>query len=137
MVHICDDLGKWAKEFVMALSKKWKEPQEAYLKWAQREDFGLGQIQKVQVESDIWVINLIGQSGIKSLNGIPPIRYWAIEEGHDRAYSEANNQGATIHMPKIGTGLAGGDWSTIERLIHKMEAKCAVDTYIYEFETTI
>ena len=27
IVHVCNDIGKWGKGFVLAISKRWKEPQ--------------------------------------------------------------------------------------------------------------
>lgn len=29
ITHICNDIGGWGKGFVLALSKKWKMPEEA------------------------------------------------------------------------------------------------------------
>ena len=33
ITHICNDIGGWGKGFVLALSKKWKMPEEAYRQW--------------------------------------------------------------------------------------------------------
>jgi len=30
IAHICNDLGKWGKGFVMAVSARWPEPEAAY-----------------------------------------------------------------------------------------------------------
>ena len=30
IVHVCNDLGKWGKGFVLAISKRWKEPEATY-----------------------------------------------------------------------------------------------------------
>src|SRR5205823_6841477 len=31
--HVCNDIGGWGKGFVLALSKRWSEPEAAYRKW--------------------------------------------------------------------------------------------------------
>ena len=31
--HICNDIGAWGKGFVMAISKRWKEPVKQYKQW--------------------------------------------------------------------------------------------------------
>ena len=31
--HVCNDIGGWGKGFVLALSKKWPEPEEYYRKF--------------------------------------------------------------------------------------------------------
>ncbi len=33
IAHICNDLGGWGKGFVLAISKRWKEPESSYRKW--------------------------------------------------------------------------------------------------------
>ncbi len=30
IVHICNDLGKWGKGFVLAISKRWSKPEQVY-----------------------------------------------------------------------------------------------------------
>ena len=52
--HICNDLGGWGKGFVLAISKRWKEPEAEYRKWyIEKNNFSLGEVQFVQVEKYI------------------------------------------------------------------------------------
>jgi len=30
IAYVCNDIGRWGKGFVLALSKRWKEPEHAY-----------------------------------------------------------------------------------------------------------
>jgi O-acetyl-ADP-ribose deacetylase (regulator of RNase III) len=61
IVHICNDIGAWGKGFVLAISKKWKEPEKEYREWYKSQtDFELGKVQFVQVEPDAFVANMIG-----------------------------------------------------------------------------
>jgi O-acetyl-ADP-ribose deacetylase (regulator of RNase III) len=79
--HVCNDIGGWGKGFVLALSKRWDEPESGYRKWhAAGKDggFTLGAVQFVQVEPGIWIANMVGQRGIKRGSSGPPIRYEAI-----------------------------------------------------------
>lgn len=77
ITHICNDIGGWGKGFVLAISNRWKNPENEYRKWFQNsENFTLGEIQIVQVEEDIFVCNMIGQhKTITNSKGILPIRY--------------------------------------------------------------
>ena len=44
IVHICNDIGAWGKGFVLAISKKWKEPEKEYKNWYKSQmDFELGE----------------------------------------------------------------------------------------------
>lgn len=120
IVHICNDIGAWGRGFVLALSRRWLQPEARYRAWWLRNEatpFALGQVQFVAVEPGLWVANLIGQHGIRHARGVPPIRYEAVREGLGRVAAFAHEHGATAHMPRIGAGLAGGDWAAIEAII--------------------
>lgn len=78
IAHICNDRGGWGKGFVLAVSRRWPEPEAAYRRWHRERaanDFGLGATQLVRVAPDIWVANMIGQHGLRSGRGIPVTVY--------------------------------------------------------------
>jgi O-acetyl-ADP-ribose deacetylase (regulator of RNase III) len=137
IVHICNDIGGWGKGFVLAISKRWKEPEVAYRKWyseRQTSDFALGSVQFVQAESDTIVANLIGQHDLKrkGATGAPPIRYDAVAAGLTKVAMEAKRLNATVHMPRIGCGLAGGNWEMIEPILFK--TLCAEDIRVFVYD---
>jgi O-acetyl-ADP-ribose deacetylase (regulator of RNase III) len=135
IVHICNDIGGWGKGFVMAISKRWKKPENQYREWFKSKvDFELGKVQFVQVEEDLWVANLIGQHKInKDEDGNAPIRYDAIEEGLKEVALFANKNEASIHMPRIGCGLAGGKWEEIEPIILETLSDNNIEVTVYDF----
>lgn len=116
IAHICNDVGAWGKGFVLAISKKWYMPAQEYKK-AYKSGIKLGDVQYVQTEPDIWVANIIGQHDIRHHNNVPPIRYNAVRTGLQNIAIKANELQASVHMPMIGCGLAGGNWRTIEPII--------------------
>src|SRR5258706_4616697 len=116
IVHICNDAGGWGKGFVVAISRRWPQPEQRYRAWhggGAAEPFALGQVQFVQVEDELWVANLIGQHGMRFHDGLPPVRYDAIREGLRHVAAKAIELGASVHMPRIGCGLAGGKWEEV------------------------
>jgi O-acetyl-ADP-ribose deacetylase (regulator of RNase III) len=135
IVHICNDIGGWGKGFVMALSKKWKQPEQKYRDWfTSKENFNLGEVQFVKVEEDLWVANLIGQHKInKDENGNAPIRYEAILFGLEKIVQLAKDINATVHMPRIGCGLAGGTWDKIEPIIDSTLIQENISVSVYDF----
>jgi len=91
-------------------------------------------VQFVQVEKDIYVANLIGQRDIvPDANGQPPIRYKAVEEGLEKIALTAAKKNASIHMPRIGCGLAGGQWRLIEPLIKQKLINKNISVIVYDF----
>ena len=137
IAHICNDLGGWGKGFVLAISKKWKEPETNYRKWHRersKNDFQLGSIQIVAVQDYIFVCNMIGQRGIKTGSKGVPIRYDAVENCLEKLSNIAIEYNASVHMPRIGCGLAGGKWHKIEPIIENTLIDKKIDTYIYDFK---
>lgn len=135
IVHCCNDAGGWGSGFVLALSRRWKEPEENYRAWAiEGSDFKLGAVQMVEVEPELWVANLIGQHGYgkPSDPGFPFVRYDALEAGFQGIAGWAALQGATIHMPRVGCGLAGGDWVAVEQLVWDTFGVSNVEVTVYD-----
>lgn len=130
IVHICNDVGGWGRGFVTALSKRWPEPEAKYRAWHRAgEEFRLGAVQLVQVEDGLWVANLIGQRGLR---GPAPVRYDAIREGLGAVRQHAQRLKASVHMPRIGCGLAGGRWEEVEPLILDELANEDVAVTVYD-----
>ncbi|PQJ79025.1 macro domain-containing protein [Polaribacter porphyrae] len=137
IVHICNDVGGWGKGFVLAISNKWKAPEKSYREWYKnrlQNDFSLGAIQIVKVDEDVFIGNMIAQQGLKSKNNIAPIRYEAVKECLRKIAVQANNLEASIHMPRIGCGLAGGKWEEIEFIISEILLNEKLDVFVYDFK---
>lgn len=135
IAHICNDVGAWGKGFVVAISNKWKEPELRYREWHKSKDnFALGQVKLVQVREDTWVANIIGQRDIKKDRwGNPPIRYEAVSLGLQKVGEYAEQLGASVHMPRIGCGLAGGTWDRIQPLVVNHLIVKGIPVTVYDF----
>ncbi len=147
LVHIVNDLGAWGSGFVVALSKQWKTPEISYRKWHKEKDyndFASGSIQIVQVEPEIYVANMIAQHGLSmyAKGGlfdnlepqVPPIRYDALRECLKKICVIAQKYNASVHGPRFGAGLAGGDWNIIEQIINEELISKNIDVTIYDLE---
>ncbi|MFE4969573.1 macro domain-containing protein [Streptomyces sp. NPDC056660] len=136
IAHVCNDLGGWGKGFVLALSRRWPEPEKAYRAWHRdraANDFGLGAVQLVRVERYVWVANMIGQRGTKTGSKGAPVRYEAIDTALAKLADEAIELGASVHMPRIGCGLAGGKWSRVEPLIMERLVARHIPVTVYDY----
>jgi O-acetyl-ADP-ribose deacetylase (regulator of RNase III) len=137
IVHVCNNLGGWGRGFVLAISEKWPEPERAYREWHKTKHshlnghFELGNIQPVRVSQDIMVVNMIAQDGYGQGNK-PPISYEALELCLEKAAASARAYGASIHGPRFGTRLAGGNWFSIAPIIERTMKDLSVT--IYDFE---
>ena len=140
ILHVCNTLGLWGAGFVMAVSRRWPEPEEAYYALGEMcNGYSLGNVQAVQVENELWVVNMIGQCGV-SRHHSPPIRYPAIRNALKRVVEMAKDPAyrgpyktVSIHAPRFGAGLAGGDWTLIEEIINETLIAAGLEVTIYDF----
>jgi O-acetyl-ADP-ribose deacetylase (regulator of RNase III) len=134
IAHVCNDIGGWGRGFVLALSKQWVEPETAYREWASRNDgtFALGEVQFVPVETRLWIANMIAQHDVRVKAGVPPIRYDALRRALQKVAHFCSANGASVHMPRIGCGLAGGDWSIVSGIIESELAAQGIAATVYD-----
>jgi O-acetyl-ADP-ribose deacetylase (regulator of RNase III) len=136
IAHICNDKGACGAGFVLAVSAKYRRAELLYRAWSQGRRrpadpvFRLGQTQFAEVSQspDVIIANMIGQT----LGGPAPIRYAALQDCLRRVRTEAQARGATVQMPRIGAGLAGGDWNRIAQLITEELTSHGVAVTVYD-----
>jgi O-acetyl-ADP-ribose deacetylase (regulator of RNase III) len=148
IAHCCNDLGRWGAGFVLALSKKWPQTRELYLSWYRGNPLllteevpgvevtgrmGLGESKLIKVAPDLWIANIIGQHGIGvGSGGRPPVRYDALKKGLQATSRWATIHKASVHMPRIGAGLAGGSWQTIEVFVKNEIVNRGIEVTVYD-----
>jgi O-acetyl-ADP-ribose deacetylase (regulator of RNase III) len=132
--HIVNSVGLWGSGFVVALSKKWKEPEQQYRDWFKfKNSFELGNVGFVQVTPDTIVANMIAQHETIRTNQIP-IRYDAVEECLNKVAERALETNSSILMPRIGCGLAQGKWSEIEKIVKKTIDDKGIHCYVFTLD---
>ena len=120
IAHICNDIGGWGKGFVQPLGRRYPEAETQYRTWFRRKTdppFALGQVQIVEIEAHVWVANMIAQHGLGRQGPTPPIRYEALRKCLSQVRAFAQAQDAFVQMPRIGCGLAGGNWTLVSKII--------------------
>jgi len=135
--HIVNDLGLWGAGFVLALSRRWALPEQAYLAWAETRclnslPFVLGQVQMVKVGENLWVANMLAQHGVRGRGNPAPIRYDALRECLRSVGVFAEGVKASIHAPRFGCGLAGGSWSEVSKIIEEELCRLSLDVTVYD-----
>ena len=129
LAHVVNTSGGWGRGFVLAVSYRWQEPERRYREWHKsKEDFVLGEVQFVKVEEDIDVVNMLAQCGYATPRK-PAIRYDALESCLEKVAIGARQLGASVHMPRIGCGLARGSWDEIEPILKRTLQD--IDTNVY------
>lgn len=95
----------------------------------------MGAIQLVPVEDDLIVCNLVGQHGVGASgvsSRVPRVRYHALHTGLAALCMWAKINNASVHMPRMGAGLAGGDWNRIEKIIQEELCRYGIEVTVYD-----
>lgn len=77
---------------------------------------------------------MVAQHGMKTGSSGPPIRYDAVEQCLRTVGDDALRLGASLHMPRIGCGLAGGKWERIEPIIIDTLSERDIPVTVYDFD---
>src|SRR5262245_63557687 len=64
IAHVCNDVGAWGAGFVLAVSRRWKAPEEAYRRaFKEGGGLGLGAVKVVAVGPELTVAKMVGHKG--------------------------------------------------------------------------
>lgn len=132
IAHVVNTEGGWGRGFVVAVSKRWRLPERVYRETIR--DCELGEAQWILVEPDLWVGNMVAQVGYRQADSEReiPLRYPALRESLRRLRRFALDHLASVHMPRIGCGLAGGSWEQVEPIIRDELVEYGVDVTVYD-----
>lgn len=134
IAHVVSDATpNWGgRGFAIALKKKWPNAQDEFRRWAaSSRHLQLGQVHFCEVEPGIEVASIISQHGY-GRSAAPRLRYAALEVGLHSLASKATENQATVHMPRIGTGQAGGSWMMVHELISTTLLAANVPVTVYD-----
>lgn len=137
ILHVCNNVGAWGAGFTKAVSSRWLEPEREFRNWSRHgtpSRLELGDIQNVNVEQDLWVVNMIAQNGVRHASRPVCIEYGHLQTCLEKVACLWKEWGASVHMPRIGSGLAGGTWDVVEHYIQKTlcAAEMPVTVYILQ-----
>lgn len=134
VAFIINDKGRsWGAGFARAVQRKWPFVLEEFQTWIRehKSGFALGNVNSTMVEPDLMVCEMVAQRGYGKSIG-PRIRYGALQSCLAKVAAIALEEKASVHMPRIGCGQAGGSWLIIRELIESILVQRGVDVTIYD-----
>jgi len=133
IAHIVNDkTPNWGAGFARAVRNKYPSVQKDFKEWAvmNPDKFSLGNTKTSIASDELYIVNMIAQHGYgESVK--PRIRYAALRDCLHQLNKITLSKGASVHMPRIGTGYAGGNWSYILELIDEILVRNGINVTIY------
>jgi O-acetyl-ADP-ribose deacetylase (regulator of RNase III) len=119
--------------FVSAVRHKWPSAQKEFTAAvsADRKNLHLGNVLVSDVGNDVTLASMVAQRGY-GVSSKPRIRYGALREALLRVATIAKEKNATVHMPRIGTGQAGGSWVVVQEILREALTSVGVRVLVYD-----
>lgn len=116
IAHGCNTRGSFGAGVAYHVARKYPHVKQAYFTKNASEGWKLGDVQFVNVSSTQVIANCATQDRY----GGPGVHldYEALETCMKKVKEFAD--GRPVALPKIGAGLAGGDWNRIESIINRV-----------------
>lgn len=133
IVHLVNDrTPNWGGQFARALRERHPEAQEDFRDWVSTDpgNLTLGAARIFAVHPGLSVATVVGQKGYGPSKN-PRIRYGAVRSALDRITKHAKQSDASLHMPRIGAGQAGGRWPLIREILEEVAIRAGVPVTVY------
>ena len=133
LAHIVNDATpNWGAGFGKVVQQKWPSVQRRFRDaWFHSSRKHLGDVFFSDADPQLTICQMVCQQGYGSSDR-PRIRYAALRDCLTALRNQALGQKASIHMPRIGTGEAGGSWALICALIDEVLCAAGLSVTIYE-----
>jgi len=139
IAHVVNDRARsWGgRGFAQALRRRWEYLHRHYREWAARgsTNLQLGNVLFSLVEEDLTVASMVAQRGYGA-SLTQRIRYGALEECLQEIAERAAQLNATVHMPRIGAGQAGGSWNIVAELLLRTLIAAGIEVTVYDLPGT-
>ena len=127
VAHGCNCSGGFGSGFAKQVASLYPSVREGYLYRYQTRGWKLGEVQLIGVGEGREVANYATQERYGKPDEGPYVSYIAIRNVI-KELVKSWPQGFAI--PKIGAGLAGGNWDIIERIINEESGNVEVRVYV-------
>jgi O-acetyl-ADP-ribose deacetylase (regulator of RNase III) len=120
IAHVVNDAtANWGgRGFASAVGHKWPAVHADFHAWVaqDRGSLSLGRSHYTALDAERGIFHMVAQHGYGP-SAKPRIRYAALETCLEALGALAVERSASVHMPRIGTGQAGGSWDVIRDMI--------------------
>lgn len=135
IVHCVNNEYAFGSGIAGAIAKKYPSVREEYLA---KPNWGLGDIQYVQISHDLCVVNICAQRGVGSWLGTKPVRYESLRDGllilrEDLSDMDVDETYTTsLHLGRICSDRSGGSWTLVEQIINEVFEDTKYEVYVYD-----
>jgi len=131
IIHGCNSKGVFGSGVALAVRNKYPQAYRSYQYQYNKQRLKLGYIDWCRIAHRLWIANAVTQQNY-GREKKQYVDYNAITTVFTEAIEVANTNGFNLNFPKIGAGLGGGDWNTVEQLINDCDPEDKVKKICWE-----
>jgi len=128
-----DATPRWGAGFARAVRGKWPYVQQDFIRWAQSspDSLRLGKVHFTRVNDQLSIAHLVCQHGYGP-SSKPRLRYSALKTCLVTVADHLKLAPASLHLPRIGSGEAGGSWAIVSELISDAFSSTDMPIIVYD-----
>lgn len=133
IAHVVNDRSaNWGAGLAKQIAIRYTDAQVDFRKWARDEDnFQLERVHFFGSPKKLEIASMVAQQGY-GRSVTPRIKYPALRECLRQVGDRALETNASVHMPRIGCGLAGGSWSVVEEIVEDELVRRGVTVVVFD-----
>lgn len=128
IAHGCNCRGGFGSGVAGQIASRYSKAKHYYLDKFDEDGWYLGDIQPVLQSDGKYIVNC-GTQFTYLPRGIRHADYDGIRLSMERLLKFAKDKGLSVAIPKIGAGLAGGDWTVIEKILKEIFTNYDITIY--------
>lgn len=116
IAHVVNDQGGFGAGVALGLAQTYPTVKRSYREWYcgnAAVPFKLGEVQYVDVTSNLFIANMLCQKGYISDENPHPFNFLAFHQAFNNVLNLAYANGLSVHMPRVGSGLGGANWEEV------------------------
>lgn len=134
IAHVVNDRAhRWGGGFALAVRRRYTEAQFDFSSWIEEDParLSLGVSRLFKIADELYLFSMVAQAGYKPSRK-PTIRYQHLEACLEALADAAHKKSASVHMPRIGCGQAGGSWAIVGELVDTTICRKGTDVTVYD-----
>jgi O-acetyl-ADP-ribose deacetylase (regulator of RNase III) len=134
IAHVVNNqASRWARHSVGGdLARRYPDAPVFFTTWVMDDPsmLALGEVHLLPVNNELTIASMVAQVGYGPSEDMR-LRYEALETCLHTVAAEARRTGASVHMPRIGTGQGGGRWPVIREILDRTMSRHGIPVTIY------
>jgi hypothetical protein len=128
-----DRAYRWGGGVARQAARRFPDAEREFGPWLRSlpADDRLGSVHLHRIDERVELASMVAQHGFGG-SAEARIRYHALDACMTRLVSRATERSASVHLPRIGTGGAAGDWRTVEAMIRHHFASTGVQVWVHD-----